>query len=65
MSCWVQILSHKGFQHISKIVHRIYREAVEPRKSLAMEASWKDLAQQRVIPYVKGQEFLIVHDMVK
>ena len=30
-----------------------------------MEASWKDLAQQRGIPYVKGHELPIVHDMVK
>ena len=30
-----------------------------------MEASWKDLAQQCVIPYVKGHELPVVHDMVK
>ena len=65
MSCWAQILSHKGLQKILKIIHRIHREVVEPWKSLAMKAGWKDLAQQHVIPYVKGHKLLIVHDMVK
>ena len=30
-----------------------------------MKAGWKDLAQQHVIPYVKGHKLPIVHDMVK
>ena len=38
---------------------------MEPRKGLAMKASWKDFAQQCIIPYIKGHELLEVHDVLE
>lgn len=38
---------------------------MKPRKSLALEASRKNFAQQHVISYIEGHELTVVHDVVK
>ena len=38
---------------------------MKPWEGLALEASGEDLAQQRIIPYVKSHELSIVHDVIK
>ena len=56
---------YKGFWDVLKNVHRILQEAIEPRKSLTLQASQKDLSYQCIIPYVEGHELPEVHDVVK
>ena len=38
---------------------------MEPRKSLVVQASRKDLAQQCIIPYIEGHKLPEVHDVIE
>lgn len=38
---------------------------VKPQKSLTLEYGQKDFVQQHVIPYIKGHELSVVHDMIE
>ena len=48
-----------------KNCHWIPWEAVESRNSLVVQVGWKDFAYQCVIPYIKGHELPVVHDMIE